>query len=369
MSRGHWIDLFTGETWNEFLAAGADVSGFRPTRWNSVQQLRPGDYLLAYLTGVSRFVGVLEVTSAAFKDSTPIWQTEAFPARVRVQSVVTLTPETGVPITSLRGRLSFMRDSNRPNEWVGHVRGSPVKWSDDDGEVVLAAIREAESDPVVRPVSPRALARRPRGVATEIGTVTAPEEVEAEEDAEVATGGPSTSEQTTEIQWLLLKLGNDMGLDVFVARNDRSRSWNGHVFTDLPRLKPRLRLNLHPRALDLIEMIDVLWLRGDTIIKAFEIENTTSVFSGILRMSDLVALQPNLHIPLYIVAPDERRDKVIRELNRPTFQVLPQRLVDICQYLSFSSLKAAVEQARVYVRFLRPEFLDEIAESCEIEDE
>jgi hypothetical protein len=78
-------------------------------------------------------------------------------------------------------------------------------------------------------------------------------------------------------------------------------------------------LNLHPRALDLIELIDVLWLRGDTIVKAFEIEHTTSVFSGILRMSDLVALQPNLSIPLYIVAPDERRQKVIRELNRPTF--------------------------------------------------
>jgi hypothetical protein len=89
----------------------------------------------------------------------------------------------------------------------------------------------------------------------------------------------------------------------------------------------------------------------------------------ILRMSDLVALQPNLNIPLYIVAPDDRREKVIRELNRPTFQVLPRRLVDICRYVSFSSLKTAVYEARSYVRFLRPDFLDEFAESCEIEDE
>ena len=28
----------------------------------------------------------------------------------------------------------------------------------------------------------------------------------------------------TEMQWLLLKLGNDMGLDVWVARNDRNQS-------------------------------------------------------------------------------------------------------------------------------------------------
>src|SRR5215217_3957423 len=109
MPHTYWIDLFTGETWNEFLAAGGEVSGFRPTRWNSVQRLQRGDYLLAYLTGISRFVGVLEVVSEPFRDATPIWHTEEFPARVRVRPVVTLTPDTGVPIASLRGRLSFMR--------------------------------------------------------------------------------------------------------------------------------------------------------------------------------------------------------------------------------------------------------------------
>lgn len=368
MAPAYWIDLFTGETWSEFLAAGGEVSGFRQTRWNSVQRLKPGDLLLAYLTGVSRFVGVLEVMSEAFHDASPIWQTEEFPARVRVRAVVTLTPKTGVPMSTLRGVLSFMQTPDRPNEWVGHVRGSPVKWSDADGAAVVRAVREAEADPVIRPVSPRALARRPRGVATDIGTVTASDEVEAEEAVEPTVEEPTTSDVTMEIQWLLLKLGSDMGLDVFVARNDRGRSWNGHAFADVPRFRPGLNLNLHPRALDLVELIDVLWLQGDAIVKAFEVENTTSVFSGILRMSDLVALQPNLNIPLYIVAPDERRDKVIRELNRPTFQVLPQRLVDICRYVSFSSLRTAVGEARSYARFLRPDFLDEFAESCEIED-
>ena len=28
-------------------------------------------------------------------------------------------------------------------------------------------------------------------------------------------------------------------------------------------------------------------------------------------MSDLIAMQPNLNIPLYLVAPDERREKVL----------------------------------------------------------
>jgi len=37
-------------------------------------------------------------------------------------------------------------------------------------------------------------------------------------------------------------------------------------------------------------------------------------------MSDLLALQPNLNIDLFIVAPESRREKVRQEILRPTFQ-------------------------------------------------
>ena len=51
-----------------------------------------------------------------------------------------------------------------------------------------------------------------------------------------------------------------------------------------------------------IELIDVLWLKGNSIIAAFEVESTTAVYSGLLRMSDLLALQPNLDIKLYLLS-------------------------------------------------------------------
>ena len=57
--RNYWLDLFSGTTWREFLDAGAKVSGFREGRWKTLQQMKPGDYLLCYLTGVSRWIGVL----------------------------------------------------------------------------------------------------------------------------------------------------------------------------------------------------------------------------------------------------------------------------------------------------------------------
>jgi len=72
MSRKYWLDLFAGATWEEFLEHGAKISGFRESRKKTAQRISPGDYLLCYLTGISRFVGILEVKSKCYFDTTQI---------------------------------------------------------------------------------------------------------------------------------------------------------------------------------------------------------------------------------------------------------------------------------------------------------
>ena len=71
-----------------------------------------------------------------------------------------------------------------------------------------------------------------------------------------------------------------------------------------------------------IEQIDVLWLRRRSIARAFEVEHTTSIYSGLLRMADLVALQPDINVKLHIVASVDRQAKVLQEINRPVFAML-----------------------------------------------
>ena len=56
----YWLDLFTGTTWKEFLDAGAKLSGFRERRWKTLQSIKQKDLFLCYLTGLSRFIGLLE---------------------------------------------------------------------------------------------------------------------------------------------------------------------------------------------------------------------------------------------------------------------------------------------------------------------
>jgi hypothetical protein len=99
----------------------------------------------------------------------------------------------------------------------------------------------------------------------------------------------------------------------------RTRKFDANQFGKLPDMRPSLPLQFDEVTNRTIELIDVLWLKGNAIAAAFEIESTTSIYAGLLRMSDLVAMQPNLKIPLYLVAPEERRTKVMAEVNRPTF--------------------------------------------------
>jgi predicted RNA-binding protein len=368
--RTYWLDLFTGVTWKEFIDAGASVTGFRETRWNTVQEMKQGDYLLCYLTGVSRWIGVLEVISEPFMDRTPIWKDDVFPCRVRVRLVETLTPDTSVSVHDLLPRMKMTKDLAHPLSWTGYFRRSPAKWNAADGELVVQAIQEAARNPVVRPVDQAKLSRRPRALKAQTGSFTVPEDIETEAENATVDVQPRSNEASahTEVQWLLLQLGSDMGLDVWVARNDRNRSFNGHRFSDIRSVKSSLPLQFDEATNRTIELIDVLWLRSHSIVAAFEIESTTSIYSGLLRMSDLIAMQPNLNIPLYLVAPDERREKVITEVNRPTFSRLSPPMSEMCRYISFSTLRERLAAVKPVAKYLKPEFLDELSESCEVED-
>ena len=179
-------------------------------------------------------------------------------------------------------------------------------------------------------------------------------------DTSIAGEAPSH----TEIQWLLAKLGSDMGLGVWVAKNDRKRAFRGAYFSELAGLVPALPVQFDASTARTVELIDVLWLEGQSIRAAFEIIITSTVHSGLLRMADLVAMQPNLSIPLYLVAPEARRDKVLAEIARPSFAGLRPPLPEICRYIPFDALRDNVARVAPFLRHLAPGFLDDVAETC-----
>jgi predicted RNA-binding protein len=365
MAREYWSDVFTGKTWEEFLKNGASVSGFRERSDNVAKRIHPGDYFICYLTGLSRFVGVLEVLSDSYFDETPIWEDQLFPVRFKVRVVYELNAKTAIPIHDLKDKLSIFGKLKTPARWSGFFRRSPTKFNPKDAEVIIEAIKDAIGKPVEREFNERKYWRRPKVYESTVREVTVPEEEEVAIEGQEAEAIKTTHE---EMQWLLLKLGSDMGLDVWVARNDRNKQYSGVAFNSIPNLRRELPRQFDETTNRIIELIDVLWLRRDAIIAAFEVEHTSSIYSGLLRMSDLMSMQPNLNIKLYIVAPDDRSDKVIAEVNRPTFARLTPPLPKICKFIPYSRLKKEVEQVGYRVCYMVPQFIDGFAESCETDE-
>ena len=125
----------------------------------------------------------------------------------------------------------------------------------------------------------------------------------------------------TRIQYLLIKVGRALGYDVYVARNDRNRSCEGQSFSMLtvPELPPT---DWPPEVRETVSLIDVIWLARGTgeVVCAFEVEKSTSIYSGILRLEDLARSLPADATPLFIVAPDAREREVMAQLNRPAFR-------------------------------------------------
>ncbi len=191
-----------------------------------------------------------------------------------------------------------------------------------------------------------------------------------DQDAGQESTASAESPSHTEIQWRLLDLGSQIGLSVWAPVNDRGKSWNGKRLGDVPNILPRLPVRFVPAVAKTVENIDVLWFsEKKAIVAGFEVEHTSSIYSGLLRMSDLLTMQPNLEIKMYLVAPDKRLAKFAREVARPTFSSLSKPLFSICRFLPYGAFLERLEQVRHVLHHLRPQFLDDIAEVCNPSDD
>lgn len=163
-----------------------------------------------------------------------------------------------------------------------------------------------------------------------------------EEAAEVQT--PATPQQVsahTHVQLLLAKIGKHLGCNIWIAINDQGRQVDGGKLGDWS-MKSLPTLGLDTNTQKVISRIDVLWIRGThQVVAAFEVEHTTSIYSGLLRLSDLIAMSPNINFDMYIVSPNDRLGDVRRELSRPTFQALG--LHERCGFFSEEDLHASAD--------------------------
>jgi hypothetical protein len=139
----------------------------------------------------------------------------------------------------------------------------------------------------------------------------------------------------SQIQTLLGGIGFVKGHDIWFPQADRSGiDWTltGH-FPLHNTLPPRFKA-VEP----VLSEVDVLWMKrgaGD-LIALFEVEHTTTIYSGLLRFNDVHLIAPDLHPRFSVVANDARRSLYLRQVNRPTFQ--RSGLAEFCTFMEYENV-------------------------------
>jgi predicted RNA-binding protein len=365
----YYLNLFSPETYETFSHSARTISGFRIRQKNVAQRIVPGDRFICYMTKLSRWVGILEVESEAFEDDSPIFfeENDPFIVRFKVQPLVWLEKNKAIPIhdDQVWNTLSFTQGHNKKSSmWTGKLRSSLNQLDDADATFLEKLILEQANNGREYPIDERGYKKftthRVRRLDKVI-TVSVPDDIGEEEVTEVES--VDEVRESLQIQALIADIGVKMGMRIWIPNSDCSRVVELMKESKTPILS-MLPLNYDDTTLKTIENIDVIWLRGRAIVRAFEVEHTTSIYSGILRMADLLALQPNMDIKLHIVAPYNRKDKVFTEIRRPVFSLLDRGpLVESCTYLSYDSLREIAQQR--HLAHLSDTVLDEYAEEAE----
>jgi type II restriction enzyme len=160
----------------------------------------------------------------------------------------------------------------------------------------------------------------------------------------------------SEVQGWLRDLGLALGYDVWIASNDQGRSYGSGRLSDgcLDCLPARLAES--PGG-DAVRLIDVLWLErsgpdAGEVAGAFEVEHTTSIYSGIVRLLDLALGAASCRAQgLFLVAPDAREADVRAQLARPAFS----RVADLrVRYLPYSELETHRQTMARFGRGMKP---------------
>jgi len=144
----------------------------------------------------------------------------------------------------------------------------------------------------------------------------------------------------TEMQYHLLKIGHSLGYDVISASNDRSRCHKGNNFSFIS-LSEFPDIGVYGNTNKTIALIDVIWFQKGTnkIVSAFEVEKSTTITSGIARLTDLFHSFSEDPSSLFLVIPDDRENELILKLNSPTNKVTIQGSNIGIYYILFSDLQ------------------------------
>lgn len=168
-----------------------------------------------------------------------------------------------------------------------------------------------------------------------------------------------------QIQIALVLIGQQLGFRTWVASNDRSIKYENRRIAELETVVGDLTsekvLSAYPDAARAASFIDCVWFKNGRMMPAvMEIEHSTGVTSGMTRMKGFFDTGPMLrNIRWTVVAPDEDRDKVIKQANRNQFREMETKFFP---YSAVEELYSLCDRRKP--QGVTDEFLDCFMEEC-----
>jgi hypothetical protein len=329
------------------------INGLWGSNTNRLSHWAPSDRMIVYVE--RELAALFTITGSQFQDEMPIWPGDAYPYRVNIQLEKIIHPDDRYSISNLDTREALFEhhtsaygvvlvlgakplDEEPAELLLRYIQEAPA-WEDFDASHELQLLREQQAE-------------HEEAVVEEI-VQARPEE--PDEDLDYSH---------TRIQYYLATLGQSLGFDIWVPKNDQGRRYND-VSLGSVSLEELPSLPFNDYVIRIVKNIDVIWLSNGNPVHLFEVERTTSIYSGLLRMSDLVTLIPMINIQMYICASRERKAKVAAEVTRPTFDREPLRLADRCRFISFEGLVEFIEARSDILTHLRMSIMNELSEPIE----
>lgn len=162
-----------------------------------------------------------------------------------------------------------------------------------------------------------------------------------------------------QIQIALIMIGNKLGFRTWIAHNDQGLKYGDKRVGELDGVVLQLdkeAIMQFDNAVKAAMQIDCIWFRNGRFMPAvIEVEHTTGVTSGLSRMKNLQDYLPPIQTRWVIAAPDEDRDKVMREAAKPQFASLN---VQFLPYSAVDELYGLCQRRHLNNRAVNEEFLD-----------
>jgi predicted RNA-binding protein len=144
----YWIVVGMPENFEIARKRGFDMFGFKSTRRRETSEMKPGDKLVFYLTGVKQFGGIAKVTSDVYEQHNKVFMSEKkpnedFPFRVKTKAEVLLDEPQRLYVPDYVPQLEFTR-KGATKSWALFFQGNLHKISEADYKLLERDMKAAK---------------------------------------------------------------------------------------------------------------------------------------------------------------------------------------------------------------------------------